>query len=96
MHYLVIDAFVGGTGLRDYYEGGYIEPDNLSLSLETKERIVKWLSNYHDEFYKGFENKQFVDELDEEGKVIALLVKKELLEAKVTYFSDAKMIQMPI
>ena len=36
MKYLVIDAALSGTGIRDKYEGGYIDPDDLGLSLATK------------------------------------------------------------
>ena len=44
--YLVIDGMLNGTGIRDYYEGGYVEPQELNLSLELKERLEAWLSRY--------------------------------------------------
>ena len=35
-----------GTGIRDKYEGGYIEPCSLGLSSATIVRLNDWLSEY--------------------------------------------------
>ena len=94
--YLIIDACLSGSGIRDYYQGGYISPECLPLSIKTIKRLNDWLVNYHNEHFNGFKNLQLIDELDEEGKTIASLIKNELLEAKVSYFSDAKMSQIVI
>jgi len=91
MKYLVIDAALSGTGIRDKYEGGYIEPEDLGLSLATKQRLNEWLLKYENEHYNGFTDDNIINELDQEGKEIALMIKKELSKVKIEYFSDARM-----
>ncbi|MBW8360992.1 MAG: hypothetical protein K0M56_02255 [Kaistella sp.] len=92
MKYLVIDAFLNGTGIRDKYNGGFIDPKELGLSSNIITRIEKWLINYENEHYDGYANEQNISSLDQEGKEIALLIRKELAEVKIEYFSDARMI----
>lgn len=91
MRYLIIDAALSGTGIRDKYEGGYIDPNDLNLSLLIKERLNRWLSEYENEHYNGFIDDSIINELDLEGREIALMIKNELLEVKVEYFSDARL-----
>ncbi|MES2619691.1 MAG: hypothetical protein V4615_02485 [Bacteroidota bacterium] len=91
MRYLVIDASLSGTGIRDKYEGGYLAPEDLGLSSDTIQRLNAWLSKYENEHYNGFTDDNIIDELDREGKEIALLIKAELSEVKLEYFSDARM-----
>lgn len=91
MRYLVVDACLGSTGIRDYYEGGSVSPNDLNLNSETILRITNWMSRYENAHYEGFKNSIVVDELDEEGRAIALVIKKELGDVKVDYFSDARM-----
>jgi hypothetical protein len=91
MKYLVIDASLSGTGIRDKYEGRYIFPDDLGLSCEIVDRLNQWLPKYENEHYNGFEDETIIDELDREGKEIASIIKNELAEVKLEYFSDARM-----
>lgn len=91
MKYLVIDAALGGTGIRDKYDGGYIATEDLGLSLSTRQRLNEWLSKYEDEHYNGFTDDNIINELDQEGMEIALLIKNELSEVKIEYFSDARL-----
>lgn len=91
MRYLVIDASLSGTGIRNKYEGGYLSPDDLGLSCETIDRLNQWLPKYENEHYKGFTDDYIIDKLDREGKEIALIIKNELTEVKLEYFSDARM-----
>jgi hypothetical protein len=91
MRYLIIDASLSGTGIRDKYEGGYISPKDLQLSCETIDKLNQWLSKYENEHYNGFADDYIIDELDREGKEIALTIKSELSEVKLEYFSDARM-----
>ena len=91
MRYLIVDAILNGTGIRDKYEGGYIDPDDLGLCLSTTQRLKQWLSKYENEHYNGFDNEILINELDQEGKEIALMIKNELSEVKMEYFSDAHM-----
>jgi hypothetical protein len=49
------------------------------------------LSKYENEHYNGFTNENLIIELDQEGRDIALVIKNELLNVKVEYFSAAKM-----
>lgn len=91
MKYLVIDASLSGTGIRDKYEGGYLVPKDLGLTYATIQRIKKWLSKYENEHYNGFTNESLINDLDREGKEISFLIKNELSEVKLEYFSDARM-----
>lgn len=91
MKYLVIDAVLGGTGIRDKHEGGYIAPESLGLSYNVLKRLKEWLLKYENEHYKGFENNNNIDILDGEGKEIAFTIKSELGDVKMEYFSDARM-----
>jgi len=91
MRYLVIDATLNGTGIRDQYEGGYIKPEDLRLSSATIQKLKDWLLKYENEHYNGYENKELVNELDMEGKELAQIIKKELTTIKMEYFSDALM-----
>lgn len=91
MKYLVIDAALSGTGIRDKYEGSYIAPEDLGLSLATEQRLNEWLSKYENEHYNGFTDDNIINELDQEGKEIALMIRSELSEVKIEYFSDARL-----
>lgn len=91
MRYLIIDASLNGTGIRDKYEGGYLIPEALGLSSTIIKQLNGWLLKYENEHYDGFTNDNIIDELDREGKEIALRIKDELSEVKLEYFSDARM-----
>ena len=91
MRYLVIDAALSGTGIRDKYKGGYIDPDDLNLGLLIKQKLKAWLTKYENEHYRGFTDEGLISELDQEGREIALMIKNELSEVKIEYFSDARL-----
>lgn len=91
MKYLVIDAALSGTGIRDKHEGGYTYPEDLDLSLPVRQKLKEWLSKYENEHYNGFTNENLINKLDQEGKDIAIMMKNELSEVKMEYFSDARM-----
>ena len=86
--YLIVDAVLNGSGIRDYYEGGYINPLELHLSSELVTLLNSWLLRYWDAFYMNYQDKILVDALDVEGINIAQLIQKEL-GSKMLYFSDA-------
>jgi len=89
-NYLIVDASLNGTGIRDKYNGGYVDPDELPLSAATKERLKEWVLNYAKHQYHGFSDDKITTELDSEGKQIALAIKSELLDIKIEYFSNAR------
>lgn len=90
MKYLTVDGMFSGTGIRDSIEGGYINPDKLGISLELKQKISRWLNRYEDEHYAQYEDKSIVSKLDEEGIEICQLLKSEMPESKVEYYSAAE------
>jgi len=93
MKYLIIDACFGGTGIRDKYEGGYIDSALLGLSANFTNRLSNWIKKYNNEFFNGYNNSNFIAELDKEGKEIAIQLKSELSnEIKVEYYSDARLV----
>lgn len=91
MKYLVIDAALNGTGIRDKYEGGYILPHTLPLSSTLVVRLEKWLRAYEISHYNQYSDNKLVNELDTEGKEIAFQFKSELVDVKIEYYSDARM-----
>ena len=93
MRYLVIDAVLHGTGIRDYYAGGYIDPADLKLSIGLVKRLNDWLLLYENEHYNSFSDKKVIENLDCEGKNIAHVIKEELADVKIDYFSAAKMVK---
>jgi hypothetical protein len=96
MRYIIIDASLNGTGIRDKYEGGYLTPEVLGLCSITIKQLKEWLSKYENEHYNGYVNNKVIDELDQEGEKIALIIKNELPEVKLEYFSDARMTNKDI
>ena len=96
MKYLVIDACLSSTGIRDEYEGGCIDPLSLGLSCDVVESLKKWLLAYEDEHYSGYSNGSLINELDNEGREIAAKIKSELGDVKVSYYSDAKLTKEAI
>jgi hypothetical protein len=92
MKYLVVDAYFGGTGIRDKYNGGYIQPGELSLSDNVIIMLKEWLRKYNNEFLNGYSNIIEINRLDNEGIKISLEISKELKDSvKIEYFSDAEM-----
>lgn len=89
--YLVVDGMLHGTGIRDHYEGGYIEPESLGISSTLIEKLNKWLKKYEEEHYDGYNNKVLIQELDKEGIEISKAIKDELGECKISYFSSANL-----
>lgn len=96
MRCLIVDGYLNGTGIRDKYNGGYVDLDDLRLSQSLVSRIKNWLLRYWDEFYNQYDNEEKIRVLDDEGLTIAYCLQKELLEAEVEYFSDAKMMTIKV
>ena len=91
MKYLTIDGMLSGTGIRDSVNGGYINPKDLGISCHLVEKISKWLREYKKAHYMQYNNKEHTDELDDEGILICCLIRKEIPNSKVEYYSDARM-----
>ena len=87
---------ISGTGIRDQYGEGYIDPESLGISSTLLEKLHQWLSRYKEEFYNGYNNKVLVQELDNEGIEISKAIKNELVECKISYFSDATLSKQQI
>ena len=94
MQYLTVDGMMSGTGIRDSVEGGYIKISELGISAELQSQIVEWLAAYEDAHYSQYADKDEIEKLDAEGLAIATSLQKELHEAKVEYYSSAKMEKM--
>jgi len=91
MRYLVIDGELSGTGIRDKYNGGYISPVDIGLNNTITNWISEWLLRYENAHYNEFADKIIVDELDKEGKKIAITMKNQFPEIDFEYFSAARM-----
>lgn len=92
MKYIIVDGYLNGSGIRDKYNSGYINREELNLSSSLNLKIIDWLDRYWNEFYNNYDDKNKIEALDEEGEKIAKLLKEELHNVDVEYFSDAKMI----
>jgi hypothetical protein len=91
VRYLIVDACLHGTGIRDEYEGGYIKPSDMDLSAELMAQLENWLLAYEDEHYSGYDDPIIIDELDTKGRNLAHQIEAELGDVKVSYYSDAKL-----
>lgn len=89
MRYLVVIGETGGTGIRDKYEPVVVDPWDLDISENLRLKIRDWQQRYEYEFYFGFPDREKVKLLDREGEDIALSLKKELVDVKIEYYSDA-------
>lgn len=90
MKYLTVDGMFSGTGIRDSVEGGYLKLKDLGLSITLQEKISNWLSRYENAHYDQYSDRKLVAELDAEGIEICKLLKNELLDSKIEYYSDAE------
>ncbi len=91
MRYLTIDGMLSGTGIRDSVAGGYIEPPKLGLSTELVAQIEEWVKRYEQAHYLQFCDKNVNEELDQEGVAISRLLRDELPDVKIEYYSNANM-----
>ncbi len=82
---------LSGTGVRDAGNGGYLELNEIGISVTLQVRIKAWLAHYEDAHFHQFNDERRVAALDEEGVEIARMIKTELPSAKVAYFSHAHM-----
>ncbi len=96
MLYLVVDGMLSGTGVRDAVEGGYLVPGGLGVSNQLTARIAAWLARYEDAHYHQFEDKAAIAALDAEGVAICRLLRAEIPEAKIDYFSAAEMRKLTV
>lgn len=96
MHYVTVDGSMSGTGIRDSIQGGYIKPSTLNLSPPLQERLSLWLGRYEDAHFRQYSDPVEVAELDAEGLSIARLVRDELPDSKVEYFSDARVARLDL
>lgn len=95
MKYLTICADLESTGIRDKYSEQNIFPSELGLSCSLIDKISKWILNYNNEHYSGFKNKETIKDLDNEGILIAKLIKFEMKEdCKIEYISDASNLRI--
>jgi len=89
--FLTIDGMLSGTGIRDAANGGYLEPGELGISEALQHRIGLWLSSYEDAHFHEYKDSERNITLDQEGIAISKMIRDELPNADVTYFSNASM-----
>lgn len=94
--YLVVDGMINGTGVRDQYDGGYIDPELLGISPTLIARLHNWLKKYEEEHYAGYINQILIQELDKEGVEISKAIKAELKDCKISYYSNANLSKLQV
>ena len=90
MRYLIVDGMLSGTGVRDALEGDYVELAELGISQNLKDDITSWLARYELAHYARFDDPRVVDALDAAGLKLRDRLANELPEAKIEYFSAAR------
>ena len=93
--HLIVDGMLSGTGIRDGDHGGYLSPLDLGVSADLASKISEWLQRYENAHFFQFENEVENRNLDLEGIGIARSLKTELAKAKVAYFSNVKLKEIP-
>jgi hypothetical protein len=93
---LIVDGMLSGTGLRDPAEGGYVEPSEVGLSSSLRQKLKAWLLRYEDAHYHQYEDGETNRQLDLEGLGIAKMVKDELPNVTVRYFSSAYLKELDL
>ena len=88
-HYLIVDACLNSSGIRDAVDGGYVEAATLAISDELVASLSLWLRAYEKEFFHDFEDDVKVKALDAEGRRIAKALGHELPGTKIEYYSAA-------
>ena len=91
-HYLTVDGFFHGTGIRNPFSGKYLEIETLHVSVAFRHRFAAWLERYHqaNDRYDEDRFKPYLQKLDEEGLQLAKELKAVLGgEVKIIYYSDA-------
>lgn len=91
MKYIVLDGNLNGTGIRDKYNGGYIDPVDLGITQNLVNQLNHWLKSYENEHYNGYKNIENVEYLDRRGEDLAKKIKDELVNIKLEYFSAGKL-----
>ena len=90
MRYLIVDAMLSGTGVRDAVSGGYVEIAELGLSPNVVGVIASWLARYETAHYRQFNDSREVDALDDIGLELCDRLTRELPENKFGNFSAAQ------
>lgn len=90
MKYLTVDGAGFGTGVRDTYEGGYVDLDELKISGQLKKDIRTWISRHETAFFADFRDQGTVTALDEAGEEIAKRLSDELPHSKIVYYSEVR------
>jgi hypothetical protein len=89
--YLVIDGCLSGTGVRDAVEGGYLTASDIGISTALSDEISTWQQRYEMAHFLAYTDSSEIDKLDAEGLVLRQKLSVELPQAKVQYFSSAKL-----
>jgi hypothetical protein len=93
--HLIVDGELSGTGIRDGINGGYLETSAIGVSSSLGGRISEWLERYENAHFFQFENADENKLLDKQGVDIARSLKMEFPDARITYFSNAELKEIP-
>ncbi|MCB1682690.1 MAG: hypothetical protein H6858_04740 [Rhodospirillales bacterium] len=96
MMYITVDGMLSGTGLRDSKNGGYIDPDELGISDFLKSKLSAWLGQYANCHYMQYKDESQIELLDKEGMEICKMLKQEMPNLEIDYYSNAKLKRLPI
>ena len=89
--HLIVDGMLSGTGVRDAVKGGYIELIELNISNSLIEKISEWQKNYEEAHFFQFSDDLNNKILDDRGIEISKIIRQELPNVRIEYFSNANM-----
>jgi hypothetical protein len=91
---LIVDGMLSGTGIRDANEGGYVEPNDIGISVSLCAEITDWLERYENAHFHQYEDAAVNQQLDKEGIEIARKLRVEMPRAKIGYYSSAELQEL--
>jgi hypothetical protein len=83
----LIDGMLSGTGVRDAFNGGYLDPRDIGLSEALTGEIADWQQRYEEAHFDGFPE-GLVAQLDQRGLAFVAQAKAELPDIEIGYFSS--------
>jgi hypothetical protein len=90
MKYLKVDGYIGESGIKNVYGGGFVTIDSLIDDNAYIQRFKLWLNQYEIEHYNSFANIDKVEQLDVEGIALTKILREKLPNDKISYYSHAK------
>lgn len=98
MNNILITVDYNSTGVK--LNNKWVSPEDLNLDIGVVNEIKKWVSDYHKIIPMSMEQRlsilDKIEELDKIGIQIAKKIKNQLPNVNISYYSEGKLIYIPI